>query len=71
MKKKPLFNDDEGFYMNDDGYVVFKREFLLQRGYCCGNGCVHCPFEYKNVIDVEKKNRMLANRNKHNKTENE
>lgn len=21
------------------------REFLLERGYCCGNGCRNCPYE--------------------------
>jgi len=20
------------------------REFLLQRGFCCGNGCLNCPY---------------------------
>tara|TARA_Y100001973_G_scaffold68215_1_gene99562 strand:- start:128 stop:319 length:192 start_codon:yes stop_codon:yes gene_type:complete len=20
------------------------REFLLKRGYCCGNGCKNCPY---------------------------
>jgi Family of unknown function (DUF5522) len=21
------------------------REFLLERGYCCGNGCRNCPYD--------------------------
>jgi hypothetical protein len=25
------------------------REFLLERGYCCGNGCRNCPYDYLNV----------------------
>ena len=20
------------------------KEFLLNRGYCCGNGCLNCPY---------------------------
>jgi len=23
------------------------REFLLQRGYCCQNGCRNCPYGFK------------------------
>ena len=57
--KKPLFNDDEEFYINDSGMFVFTAEFLLKRGYCCGNGCLHCPFDYKNVVDPIKKKRLL------------
>jgi hypothetical protein len=57
--KKPLFNDDEEFYINDSGLFVFTADFLLKRGYCCGNGCLHCPFDYKNVIDPIKKKRLL------------
>ena len=56
--KKPLFNDDEEFYINDSGLFVFTAEFLLKRGYCCGNGCLHCPYDYKNVIDPIKKKRL-------------
>jgi iron complex transport system substrate-binding protein len=26
------------------GYAVFTADFLRQRGYCCGNGCRHCPY---------------------------
>ncbi len=58
MKKKPLFEDDE-FYVNENGLYVFTAAYLLERGYCCGNGCVHCPYEYKNVVDSEKKNKLL------------
>lgn len=24
--------------------VVFTEQFHLRRGYCCGNGCRHCPY---------------------------
>lgn len=26
------------------GYSVFTGDFLQRRGYCCGNGCRHCPY---------------------------
>lgn len=41
--------DDDEFYYNSDGLVVFTAEYLLNRGYCCGNGCRNCPYDYKNV----------------------
>lgn len=58
MKKQPLFDDDES-YTNANGLMVFTPEYLLKRGYCCGNGCLNCPFEYKNVVDLAKKQRLL------------
>ncbi|KXS09726.1 hypothetical protein M427DRAFT_63628 [Gonapodya prolifera JEL478] len=31
------------------GYMVFTALSHRDRGYCCGNTCRHCPFEYENV----------------------
>jgi hypothetical protein len=28
----------------DTGYQVLTGPALLARGYCCGNGCRHCPY---------------------------
>lgn len=56
--KKPLFEDDECF-SNENGLIVFNEAYLLKRGYCCGNGCRHCPFDYKNVVDDVKRNKLL------------
>ncbi len=52
--KKPLFDDDELFYLNDNGFVVFTAQYLLNRGYCCGNACLNCPYDYKNVANKNK-----------------
>ena len=27
------------------GLSVFTAVFLADRGYCCGSGCRHCPYE--------------------------
>jgi hypothetical protein len=35
---------DEFDYYMEEGRLVFTSEFLLQRGYCCGSGCRHCPY---------------------------
>ena len=32
-------------YYNEGGYRVFTAEYHRVRGYCCGSGCRHCPFE--------------------------
>jgi len=37
------------YYFNADGLMVLTAKYLLDRGYCCGNGCKHCPYEYEAV----------------------
>jgi len=37
--------DEPDYYLDASGRVVFTAHFLLKRGYCCGNGCRHCPYE--------------------------
>ncbi len=32
------------YYMDPKGYRVMTEKFLKERGYCCGNGCRHCPY---------------------------
>lgn len=49
-------SEEEDIYFNNDGLVVFTAEYLLQRGYCCGNGCKHCPYDYKNVPEPKRTN---------------
>jgi len=33
------------YYFDPDGLMVFTAKYHLRRGYCCGNGCRHCPYE--------------------------
>jgi hypothetical protein len=36
---------EEGdFYFTELGYRVFTEQYLTKRGYCCKNGCKHCPY---------------------------
>lgn len=65
MKKRL---DEDDIYFNAEGMMVFTAEYLLQRNFCCGNGCLHCPFEYKNVTEP-KRSRLLAERNEKNNEE--
>lgn len=32
-------------YYLENGKWVFTAHFLRNRGYCCGSGCRHCPYE--------------------------
>lgn len=34
-------------YYFEGGLMVLSERFLKNRGYCCNNGCRHCP--YKNA----------------------
>jgi hypothetical protein len=34
-------------YYLENGKVVFTELYHKQRGYCCGNGCLHCVFNPK------------------------
>jgi len=50
----PLDPDD--FYLTPEGYKVFTETYHLKRGYCCKNGCRHCPYGYnKNTDTIESK----------------
>jgi hypothetical protein len=37
------------YYFTEDGYLVFTAQYLLRRGYCCGNRCRHCPYGHEGV----------------------
>ncbi|MEO6290231.1 MAG: DUF5522 domain-containing protein [Ginsengibacter sp.] len=49
------------FYQNENGYTVLTEKYLLERDYCCGNGCLHCPYNYKMVAEPYK-SKLLAKR---------
>jgi len=34
------------FYM-ENGFFVMTEKYLKERGFCCKNGCRHCPFGFK------------------------
>ena len=33
----------------EQGFVVLTEKYHLDKGFCCGNGCKHCPYEYEAV----------------------
>lgn len=32
-------------YYIERGFYVFTEHYLTKRGYCCENGCRHCPYK--------------------------
>jgi hypothetical protein len=40
--KSPLVEDED--YYVENGLYVFTANYLKRRGYCCDNGCRHCPY---------------------------
>jgi hypothetical protein len=53
------------YYINEDGFIVLTEQYHLERGYCCGNGCKHCPYNYKNV-DEPRRSELLCKKNRNN-----
>jgi len=52
------------FYYDDSGLMVFTQKYHLERGYCCGNGCMHCPYHFENVSDKKKRIQLVQNENR-------
>jgi hypothetical protein len=48
------------FYRLTDGRMVFTERYHLRRGYCCGNGCRHCPFEAEGQTGAQAPREVLA-----------
>ena len=49
------------FYYNEDGYTVLTEKYHIQRGFCCGNGCLHCPYNYDMVAEPYR-SKLIAKR---------
>jgi len=57
------------FYYNEQGYIVLTEFYHLERGNCCGNGCMHCPYGYCNVPEPQKSALLLNKHHDSNKKE--
>lgn len=47
-------SEGEDYYYNEEGYIVLTEKFHLKKGTCCGNGCMHCPYNYINVPEPKR-----------------
>lgn len=46
--------EGEDYYYNEQGYIVLTQKYHLQKGFCCGNGCKHCPYSYEKVPEPKR-----------------
>ena len=56
----------EELYYFEGSRIVFTPLYHIERGYCCGNGCRHCPYEPKHKKDntnIEEQYKYLNNGN--------
>ena len=58
---KQELTDDDDYYFNNDGFVVFTAKYLLERGHCCGNSCKNCPYDYK-AVPEPRRSQLLEQR---------
>lgn len=60
--------EKEDYYINENGLLVFTEKYLLHRGTCCGNGCRHCPYDYKSVEEPKRSQLLSLRENEKGKT---
>jgi hypothetical protein len=49
MKQMNKPTEGIDFYYDEEGNMVLTAKYHEDRGSCCGLGCRHCPYAYKNV----------------------
>jgi hypothetical protein len=59
--------EDLDFYYNEQGLMVLTEKYHLERGYCCGNGCRHCPYDYE-AVSEPRRSQLIAQRNANGNT---
>lgn len=45
---KQEFIENVHYYIYE-GKVIMTEKYHLERGFCCGNNCINCPYEPKAV----------------------
>lgn len=48
-RKAPFQARAGDFYFEAGGLLVFTEAYHLRRGYCCGSGCRHCPYQTETI----------------------
>lgn len=51
--------EDIDYYFDEQNRWVFTAKYLSDRGYCCKNGCKHCPYGFE-ATWTKKQARLLA-----------
>lgn len=54
LKDDRVLKEGFDYYLDKQGRMVLTEDFLLRRGYCCGNGCMQCPYvKQEKVIIIQ------------------
>jgi hypothetical protein len=59
-----LLKEGIDFYYNDQGFIVLTEKYHLDKGFCCGNGCLHCPYDYVNVSEPKRQDLLKKKESK-------
>jgi Family of unknown function (DUF5522) len=59
-KGEQILKEGIDYYYNEEGYIVLTEKYHLEKGYCCGNGCKHCPYDFDNVPEPKRSNLQKA-----------
>ena len=54
-----MSENSEEYYIDAKGRWVFTAVYHEKRGYCCGEACKHCPFDYESVPEPIKTRALL------------
>jgi hypothetical protein len=59
---QPLVEGEDYYW--EKGLVVLTEGHHLRRGYCCGAGCRHCPYDYDAVPEPKRAALLLKQQSK-------
>ncbi len=54
--------EGKDFYY-ENGLMVLTETYHLDKGFCCGNGCRHCPYDHINVPEPARSILIAAKEN--------
>lgn len=49
------------YYYNGEGLMTFTEHYLRERGFCCEQGCRHCPYGFT-LNDEGELNKLLKSK---------
>ena len=55
MKSRKDLIEGEDYYVSEEGYWIFTAKYHLDRGFCCDNNCLNCPYVYSDRDNPKKK----------------
>lgn len=58
-----ILMEGKDYYLNEKGFVVLTEQHHVNRGYCCGLGCKHCPYGYEAVPEPKRSDLLQQHQN--------